>query len=59
MDKKVKVELNYYDVLIAEEFKVIPLILAMSKVDAMHIVELRGYTPLDADISLNDVNIYK
>ena len=55
-----KLEFNYYDVLVSEGFKVIPLVLAMSKTDAMHIIELKGYAPLDADLSLLDNrNVYK
>ena len=57
MDKKV--EFNYYDVL-TSDFVVLPLILAMSEVDAMHIVETKGHTPLDASLSLLDnLNVYK
>ena len=54
-----KIEFNYYDVL-TSDFVVIPLILAISKEDAMYIVELKGYTPLDADLSLLDnPSVYK
>ena len=57
MNKKVK--FDYYDVL-TSDFVIVPLILAMSKVDAMHIVETKGYIPLDASLSLLDnPNVYK
>lgn len=53
--------MGFYDVLVEAEvgFKMIPLVLAMSKEDAMHIVEIKGYEPLDATLSLDNAEVYR